>query len=170
MSEMSVEEMIRNSQCFGIAYDDRVPECRACDVKTKCDAKCRSTFNMIVSRPAPTVMAEIAEITANDDDIPKKAKPAKPEPKPEPKAKPAEKPKPEPKPEKPEPEVKKPAKITPKAKSYSNEMPAFRGLSMEELEKMAVDRGAVLADFDKYIAPNIRRMRLTMFIKKTYEI
>ena len=154
MSEMSVEEMIRNSQCFGIAYDDRVPECRACDVKTKCDAKCRSTFNMIVSRPAPTVMAEIAEITANDDDIPKKAKPAKPEPKPE----------------KPEPEVKKPAKITPKAKSYSNEMPAFRGLSMEELEKMAVDRGAVLADFDKYIAPNIRRMRLTMFIKKTYEI
>ena len=49
-------------------------------------------------------------------------------------------------------------------------MPDFKNFSVEELEKMAIERGCDLTGFEKYVVPNIRRMRLTMTIKKTYEL
>ena len=49
-------------------------------------------------------------------------------------------------------------------------MPEFKGLSMAQMEQMVIERGGDLADFDKYKAENIRRMRLTMFLKSTYEV
>ena len=153
---MTVEEMIKNSQCFGIAYDAHVPECRTCDVKTKCDAKCRSNWDSIVSRPAPTIVAEVSEITTKPDfKVIQSNKPA-----------PAPTPKVEKKVKQPEKTVK--AAVT--AKNYSKDMPEFKGLTIEQLENMAVKRGANLADFEKFKAVNIRRMRLTMFLKKSYEV
>lgn len=138
---MTVEEMIRNSQCFGVAYDEHVPECKTCDVKMKCDAKCRAAWNVSNSKPAPTIVAEVAEITT-------KAEPAKSQSK-----------------------AKKPVKSpTPTTKNYSPDMPEFKGITIEELEKMAVERGINLDDFTKFTAPNIRRMRITMALKATYEI
>ena len=41
---------------------------------------------------------------------------------------------------------------------------------MEEITALATERGLNLKDFDKYGNDNIKRMRLTMSIKKTYEV
>ena len=141
---MTVEEMIRNSQCFGVAFDKHVPECRACDVKLKCEAKCHMVSSIDSMRPTPTLTANVSEIV---DGL------AKGEVKAKAKASP-----------------KKTVKDTVVTKNYDAKMPEFKSLTVEELEKMAVERGADLADFEKFKAANIRRMRLTMYLKKTYEV
>lgn len=53
--------------------------------------------------------------------------------------------------------------------STSPDMPEFKQLSTEELFSLAKERGLNLADFDKYTAPAIKRMRVTMALKKTYQ-
>ena len=156
---MSVEEMIKNSQCFGVAFDSKVPECKTCDVKTKCEAKCRSASKPLASKPLPTLVAEVEEITTKVTSQPKVANTEKEN---------------KPSAQKQEKTVQQPTKKTVKetvtSKSYSSDMPEFKTLSMEQLEEIAVQRGANLADFEKFTAPNIRRMRLTMFLKKTFEV
>lgn len=161
------EELIQQSGCFGFAYDPDVRECQRCDVKTKCEARCRATM---VSKPATVTIAAPADVDSEAEvktsakvlvvpQLNKKAE-EKPIEKPKKVEKPAE-----PKPEKPKKAVEKPVI------NYSPDMPAFKDLPMEELEKLAAERGIdVPSVIEKYSAPNIKRMRLTMALKKTYEV
>lgn len=56
-------------------------------------------------------------------------------------------------------------------KQYSPDMPDFKGYSNDELLDMIIKRGAgTEQDFEKYQVSNIRRMRLIMALKKSYEI
>ena len=135
----TIEEMIKNSSCFGLAYDGTVRECKICEVKLKCESKCR----LGVTKPEQVDVADTSEIT--EKDTKKTASAAK---KPAVKAKEA---------------AKKPAV------QYADDMPDFKSLSMEELESLAGERGIDLAEFQKYSAANIKRMRMTMALKKTYE-
>ena len=161
---MTIEEMIKNSQCFGIAFDKHVPECKTCDVKLKCESKCRMIGTIDATRPSMTMAASVSDIVSvpsdDDDDVVVVVKP-KPQ---------ADKPK-----TKSKPEVKKPGPQTPnKSTVYVREyteggIPQFKLMTLDQLEKMAEDRGLNLADFEKYKSPNIRRMRITMALKKTYK-
>ena len=153
---MTTEDMIKASQCFGIAFDPTVAECKQCDVHLRCEQKCRLGRAVVPTRPMPTMMAEPMEIL-EPDKVSKpqssSAKTAKAT------AKSAVKTLP-----------KKTVKEAVKSKTYSPDMPEFKGLSMAQMEQMVIERGGDLADFDKYKAENIRRMRLTMFLKSTYEV
>ena len=154
----SFEDMIKTSGCFGLAYDGTVKECRICEVRLKCESKCRMGQ---VSKPAPVQIATPIEVNTVEEvksvstvpviqpeDTKKVKKPAPPIKAPNKKEKVVEKP----------------------PVQYAADMPNFRGFSMEELENMAIKRGCDMKDLEKYVVPNIRRMRLTMAIKKTYEI
>ena len=144
---MTTEEMINASQCFGVAYDSTVPECKQCDVHLRCEQKCRMGRAMIPTRPMPTMLAEPMEVLEPD------------------------KPKSQPSAATPAAQIpKKTVKEAVKSKNYDPAMPEFKGLTMAQMEKMVVERGGNLEEFDKYKAENIRRMRLTMFLKSTYEV
>lgn len=151
---MTTEEMINASQCFGVAFDPTVSECKQCDVHLRCEQKCRMGRAMIPTRPMSTMLAGPMDVLEPDNPQPKSA--------------------PAPKPKTTLPHQsstpKKTVKDAVKSKNYSPDMPEFKGLTLQQMEKMVVERGGNLADFDKYKAENIRRMRLTMFLKKTYEV
>ena len=49
-------------------------------------------------------------------------------------------------------------------------MPDFKAMSVDELCSLIDERGGNSKEFDKYTAENIKRMRLTMALKKTYEV
>lgn len=73
----------------------------------------------------------------------------------------------------PEPkEQSKPAKKSKQtaSKEYSDEMPDFKPMSIDDIVKLATERGVDIAEYDKYTATNIKRMRLIMAIKATYEV
>lgn len=53
---------------------------------------------------------------------------------------------------------------------YDESMPDFKPMSVEELESLLTERGGNVADFEKYSNPSIKKMRLTMALKKTYEV
>lgn len=157
---MSIEEMIISSTCFGVAYDPTVIECKQCDVCLRCEQKCRlAEARGALTRPAPTVIAEPEEIL--EEQLPSQVS----EPEPAPAKQPANK-----KTDSPKKPQKKMVKDTVKSKTYSPDMPEFREFTTAQLEQMVVERGGNLADFDKYTVANIRRMRLTMFLKSTYEV
>lgn len=40
----AVEKLIRESACFGKFFEESVPECKACDLKTVCEAKTASNL------------------------------------------------------------------------------------------------------------------------------
>lgn len=149
---MTTEEMINASQCFGVAYDSTVPECKQCDVHLRCEQKCRMGRAMIPTRPMPTMLAEPMDVLEPD----------------KPKSQPSVAKSATTKPTKQIP--KKTVKEAVKSKNYDPAMPEFKGLTMAQMEKMVVERGGNLEEFDKYKAENIRRMRLTMFLKSTYEV
>jgi hypothetical protein len=132
----TIEEMIKNSSCFGVAFDGSVRECKICEVKLKCESKCRLGGD---SKPASVNVATADEVTHNDN---KKATNKKSVP------------------------VKEAAK--PKAE-YTDDMPDFKSMSADEIEQLAEERGIDMSQFEKYKAANIRRMRVTMALKKTYE-
>lgn len=161
---MTVEEAIKSSQCFGIAFDPTVKECSQCDVHLRCEQKCRMGRAMIPTRPMPTLLADEMDFNDMVSDPKPAAKPA-----PKPSTKPSQASTPS-KPTAPPPAPKKTVKDALKAKTYSADMPEFKGLTLQQMEDMVVERGGDLAEFEKYKVENIRRMRLTMFLKKTYEI
>ena len=73
----------------------------------------------------------------------------------------------------PEPkEQSKPAKKSKQSvgKEYSGEMPDFKPMSLDDIVKLATERGVNVSEYDKYTATNIKRMRLIMAIKATYEV
>ena len=53
---------------------------------------------------------------------------------------------------------------------YADDMPDFKAMSVDELCALIDERGGDSKEFDKYTAENIKRMRLTMALKKTYEV
>lgn len=132
----TIEEMIKNSSCFGVAFDGSVRECKICEVKLKCESKCRLGGD---SKPASVNVATADEVTHSNN---KKATNKKSIP------------------------VKEAAK--PKAE-YADDMPDFKSMSADEIEQLAEERGIDMSQFEKYKAANIRRMRVTMALKKTYE-
>ena len=144
----NIEEMIKNSKCFGVAYDGSVKECKICEVKLKCENKCRCGIGETPKKPESVNLADKDEVSMSDAAISKS------------KAKESDK------------KAKKPAKKdTAKAEvKYADDMPDFKSMSIEELFQLLNDRGGDASEFDKYSAENIKRMRLTMAIKKTYEV
>lgn len=144
----NIEEMIKNSKCFGVAYDGSVKECKICEVKLKCENKCRCGIGETPKKPESVNLADKDEVSMSDAAISKS------------KAKEADK------------KAKKPAKKdTAKAEvKYADDMPDFKSMSIEELCQILNERGGDASEFDKYSAENIKRMRLTMAIKKTYEV
>lgn len=144
----NIEEMIKNSKCFGVAYDGSVKECKICEVKLKCENKCRCGIGETPKKPESVNLADKDEVSMSDAAISKS------------KAKEADK------------KAKKPAKKdTAKAEvKYADDMPDFKSMSIEELCQLLNERGGDASEFDKYSAENIKRMRLTMAIKKTYEV
>ena len=56
------------------------------------------------------------------------------------------------------------------SKKYSNDMPDFKPMSLEDIISLATERGINVSEYDKYTATNIKRMRLIMAIKSTYEV
>lgn len=134
----TIEEMIKNSSCFGVAFDGSVRECKICEVKLKCESKCRLGVD---SKPASVNVATADEVTHSNN---KKKKTTNKKSVP----------------------VKEAAK--PKAE-YADDMPNFKSMSVDEIEQLAEERGIDMSQFEKYKAANIRRMRVTMALKKTYE-
>ena len=151
----SFEEMIKNSYCFGLAYDSSVKECKVCEVHLKCEAKCRLGQ---ATKPTPVKVATPAEVNTKDVVKQTESVPVVSTNKPSKKGKKATTPAKLPK----KKETEKPP-VT-----YASDMPSFRNISMEDLENLAKTRGCDMEALAKYTVPQIRRMRLTMAIKKTY--
>ena len=148
MSSTSIEEMIKNSSCFGLAYSNNVRECKICEVSLKCETKCKMGLGETPQKPAPVVMADKDEVSESDEAAKKSADK-----------------------EKSAAAVQK--KSTTKKKpavEYSEDMPEFKPMSIEEMEALLTERGGNPADFDKYTNTSIKKMRLTMALKKTYEV
>ena len=156
----TIEDMIKSSSCFGLAYDETVNDCQICEVRLKCESKCR--LGQVV-KPAPIEIATPQEITSQS--VTKANKPGAtvlvvPNKKP---TKPTKKPT--------KPPTKKTSVNEKTPVNYSPDMPAdFKEFDMDQLQKMAKERGCDMSEFDKYKSQQILRMRLTMAIKKTYEI
>ena len=125
---MDYNEAIKNSRCFGIAYDSSTKECKVCEVSKLCKARTEGT-------PAPTKADPAPDVT------------------------PAEKPKPAP---------KKQSKAS--DKKYAEDMPDFKALQVDELIKLAADRGIDTSAFEKFTDVKIKRMRMIMALKVTYEV
>lgn len=145
----NIEEMIKSSNCFGIAFDGSVKECKICEVRLKCENKCRCGVGEVPKKPDQANLADKDEVSMSDEAMKKS------------KAKESDK------------TAKKPVKKG-AAKAdvkYADDMPSdFKSMSIDELCQLLNDRGGDASEFDKYTADNIKRMRLTMAIKKTYEI
>lgn len=183
----SIEDMINNSKCFGLAYDKSVTECKICEVRTRCESKCYS-IREIVRKPEPVnvVTPDTNDIShtqehtsskimkfptatpevqnTKSEDLPCEVKhslPSNPDSISEP-SQPQETPKKEKKKRKPTKDLPEP--------NYSPDMPKFKGYTIEEIEQLAESRGINPIEFDKYNSLNIRRMRMIMAIKQTYEI
>lgn len=152
----NIEELVKSSKCFGIAWDGTVKECKICEVKNRCKSK---TMMGNGEKPPALDIADVDEVvveeTTNNKVVPfhKKKK------------------------EDSEVKGKKEAgtpekkKVKDKAveKNYDENMPNFKSLSIDELSDLAKERGIDISEFDKYKAENIKRMRITMALKKTYE-
>jgi hypothetical protein len=139
---MDYTEAIKASRCFGLAYDSSVKECKVCEVCKLCKQK---TEGIIPAK----------------EDLPDNTNPVDTEVK-------ATK-RPEPK------EQSKPVKPAKKAKqnagkTYSDDMPDFKPMSIDDIINLASERGVNVSEYDKYTATNIKRMRLIMAIKATYEV
>lgn len=137
----NIEEMIKNSSCFGLAYSPKVRECKICEVALRCQKKCTLGSGEKPVKPkdvvdeTPKVEDTQVEMGNVNDDKPKKKKPTKPK------------------------------------KNYDPSMPVFKDMGVDEMFDLLESRGAGnRKDFEKYTNPSILKMRLTMALKKTYEI
>ena len=143
---------VKESKCFGFAWDGDVKECKICEVAGVCKQRTLNGVKQAPSKPAP---AKKADISADDDKV-STMKPSNPRPEPKKST------------EKPEKTEKKATKAKTEV-SYDDSMPDFKPMSVEELLELAKERGLNPADFDKYTNTNIKKMRVTMALKKTYE-
>lgn len=158
----SVEEMIRSSSCFGLAYDGNIKECQTCDVRLKCEAKCYASRAV---KPAPVEIATPQEVTNQNVVVATKPAatvlvvPSEKKPKATSKTAAVK-----------SPPKKKNSQETEKPKvNYAPDMPSFKDMDVTQLNELAKQRGIDTEPIcEKYKVPNILRMRLTMAIKETY--
>jgi hypothetical protein len=153
-----VKEQIKESTCFGVAFEPLVAECKRCELRQLCKTKCEG--GEIPDDPTIEVAATTTKSTAKTAS--NKAK----------------------KPESPINKVKQQTEknvasdpkgaakanvssSAPKKSTSGTELPDFKNMSMEDLEKLADERGAD-PKWKTYENTGIRRMRCTMAIKKTY--
>lgn len=147
----NVEEMIKNSKCFGVAYDPKVKECKICEVYLKCKTKCELGRGQVEdTKPADVdIDTDKDEISMSEEAAAKSAaKEAAAEKAPK----------------------KKKEKAVKEEKQYDASMPDISSMDVDSLLELAVERGGNADDFNKYSNDNIKKMRLKMFIKKTYEV
>lgn len=150
---MDYNEAIKNSHCFGVAYDAAVKECKLCEVSKLCKARTEGT-------PAQDAGAKVNATVAAAPDT--DTTPA--QPRPQPKTAEAA---PAPAPKAPKaPKASKPAS----SKQYDPDMPDFKPMEMDDLVKLASDRGVDVKQFDKFTETKIKRMRIIMALKATYEV
>lgn len=146
-------QKVKDSKCFGIAWDGDVKECKLCEVASVCKQRTLGGVKQAPSKPATKKVDSDSEKVST-------MKPANPRP--------------EPKKSDNENKTEKTAKKSAKEKTkdevtYNSDMPDFKPMSIEDLVELAKERGLNPADFDKYTHTNIKKMRLTMALKKTYE-
>ena len=133
---------IKDSKCFGIAWDGTVKECKICDVSNMCKQKTMANIKQINSSNNSNSVEDAKEIVNTEE-----------------KSKVTEKPK----------KAKKEANKT-SDKEYQSDMPDFKPMTCEELIDLAKERGIDVAQFDKYTSVPIKKMRLTMALKQTYQV
>ena len=63
----SIEDLIKSSICFGVAYDPSVKECKICEVKLKCKSKCECGVGELPAKPEATDIADKSEVTYNEE-------------------------------------------------------------------------------------------------------
>lgn len=140
----NIEDMIAKSTCFGVAWDGSVKECKICEVRTRCESKCKMGIGSSEppKKPESIPFADKSEIT---NDVESVAPPV---------------------------EGKKTTKPVKEKKvsevAYADDMPDFKPMSVEELLKLYTERGGDATEFEKYGNPQIKKMRVTMALKKTY--
>lgn len=161
MSEISTDlTAIKSSKCFGIAWDGECKECNMCEVAKLCKQRTLGGVKP-ATKPATATKEEKEEEPVST----MKPATARPEPK---KAAEQEVTEVE------EAPAKKVAKAKPKKEKeevqYADDMPEFKAMSVEELLTLAKERGLSPANFDKYTNTNIKKMRITMALKKTYVV
>jgi len=146
-------DAIKNSRCFGVAWDGNVKECKICEAKSLCRQKTEGGgVSQKASSEAPK--EKIADTS--------KVAPAQPRPTPHNDTKSSE--------TKPDAAETKKPKSAAKTNSveYDDDMPNFKEMELEDLLKLATKKGIDVKSFDKITAANIKRMRITMALKKTY--
>jgi hypothetical protein len=114
----TIEQLKKESQCYGKAFDADIKECKLCF----CNKECKALTSGKVLKPelplADKVSKELSNKTKSD-------------------------------------------------KINSVQYPDFKNMSMEDLEKLANERQAD-PSWQRFNNQGIRRMRLTMALKKTY--
>lgn len=151
---------VKDSRCFGVAYDGTVKECKICEVAKLCKQRTEDDERRATpSKPNP---AKKSDISTSDESV-STMKPSNPRPDPSSKDSSSSK-----------PSTKASAKKeSPKKdssdKKYSDDMPDFKPMSIEDLVELAESRGLNPSDFDKFTNTSIKKMRITMALKKTYE-
>lgn len=147
---MDYQEAIKQSRCFGVAYDASVKECKMCEVGKLCRQK---TEGIVVSSGAvdtPTTKKEKEKETEVASPSPR------PTPKPAANATATGK------------SSKKKGSTKPE-KEYTDDMPEFKPMQLDELITLANGRGLDTAFIDNYSDVKIKRMRLIMVLKQSYE-
>jgi cobalamin biosynthesis Mg chelatase CobN len=152
-------EALQQSTCFGIAYDETVPECKQCDVRAQCKKKSEGFLNI----PTPTAKPKkTAQSSTKEDKPASKATTTASKPK-------ATK----------TVASKSTAKATAKSTSTvkkagtkkstpvpAGNMPEFKSMTLDELKELAAERNVKWKDYGN---DNITRMRLIMELKKSYQ-
>lgn len=153
---LGIEEQIRNSSCYGVAYDGTLPECKRCDVSQRCSARCaalseKEDGELTIEVPFTQISSPPTVVQVEKSKTSKTTQPAKP--------------------------VsstlssltKKPKIKTPK--TYDPSMPVLKNLSIAELKELAIQRKCEgLEGIESITSQQIQRMRYIMLIKATYEI
>jgi hypothetical protein len=152
MEITSAQEQIKNSKCFGVAYDATVKECKICEVANMCKMQMEKGISQVPNKPSKAAASTVAK--ASEDVV--NPAPAKSSSKPKPAAAKSEKP-------------AKKATNKP-GKNYDPDMPDFKQMELDELESTCEERGIDLGQFEKYSSDQIKRMRMVMALKATYEI
>lgn len=152
---------VKDSKCFGIAWDGEVKECKICEVANMCKQRTLGSVKQVPPTASKPATKKADKVSTVDTMAPSN-------PRPEPKnqsddvKKPAKK--------SAAKSSKKSSKSDKPAVNYAPDMPDFKPMSVDELLALAKDRGLNPAEFDSYTHANIKKMRVTMALKKTYEV
>lgn len=133
---------IKDSKCFGIAWDGTVKECKLCEVSNMCKQKTMANVKQVTASKSATPVASKNDVEEEVAATVEETKPAK---------------------------ATKKAEKKPEAE-YSDDMPDFKPMDCDELIELANERGLDIAQFDKYTSAPIKKMRVTMALKKTYQV